>query len=87
MYEASSTLYLQIERVSQKETSAGEGQNVVGSLGTNKMNKADFTTPWSKFGKLKHSILFCFPQEMENEICGRLPLALCGLHKTQLSQV
>lgn len=35
----------------QEETSAGERQNTVGSLGTNRMNKVDSTTPWSKFGK------------------------------------
>lgn len=66
VHETLSIFYFQIDRAGQEGTSAGKGQNVVCSLGTNRMNKVDSTTPWSKFGKLKHVILFHFPQETES---------------------
>lgn len=63
------------------------GQTVVCSLGTNIMNKVDSTTQRGKLGKPKTFYFILLSTGNRLEICGRLPLALCGLHKSLLFQV
>lgn len=55
-----------LPELARKKPQQERGKMLFALQQTDRMNEADSTTPWSKFGKLKHSILFHFPQETEN---------------------